>query len=195
MKRWLILMGAIALLSLAYLSIHPASSKANPVWQRVKQAAPPQLEQQLRQDYAPYKRTDTPVDIGQMQMLKLEQPGSLPLYLINTRVYPKGHSELTLTCGIGGCLTLGYIPQGERFKQVLNRWMNDFQVEGAPPVIQPIKRVLNRVPCFQLSGYSPSTGQPNQTQTLCFDGNEFVQAGDEPPNPSNSDQSNYGHSN
>lgn len=195
MKRWIILMSAIALLTSAYFNIHSASSQANPVWQRVKQAAPLKLEQQLREDYAPYQRTDIPVDIGQMQMLKLEQPGSLPLYLINTRVYPKEHPELTPTCGVGGCLTLGYIPQAGRFKQVLNRWINDFQVEGTLPVIQPINRVLNRVPCFQLSSYNTSTGQPSQTQILCFDSNEFVQAGDEPQNRSNFNQSNYGHSN
>lgn len=175
--------------------LNPALSKADPIWQRVGQAAPPKLEQQLRQDYAPYLRRDIPVDVSQMQMLKLEQQDSLPLYLINTRVHPKGHPELTPSCGMEGCLLFGYIPQERRFKRVLNRLVNDFQVEGAPPIIQSTKRVLNRVPCFELTTYSPITGRVNRTQTLCFNGNGFVVAGEESKSFSNHEQSNYEHSN
>ena len=179
MKRLLPGLVAIVLLGLVYLGVTPALSKPQGTWQRVEQAAPTKLLQQLRQDYAPYLRSDTPVDVGQMQMLKLQQPNSLPLYLINTRVHPKGQPEQTPTCGIGGCLFLGYLPDRDGFKPVLNRWINDFRVQGTPPVVQPTGRVLNGVPCFQLTPYNSRTQKPDPTQILCFNGKDFVPAGEE----------------
>lgn len=179
MKRLLPGLMAIVLLGLVYLGVNPALSKLDGTWQRVEQTAPTKLLQQLRQDYAPYLRSDMPVDVGQMQMLKLQQPNSLPLYLINTRAYPKGQPEQTPTCGTGGCLFLGYLPDKDGFKPVLNRWINDFRVQGAPSVIQPTERVLNQVPCFQLTTYNSRTQRTNPTQILCFNGKEFVSAGEE----------------
>jgi hypothetical protein len=176
MKRLLPVLIAIALLSLVYMSVHPALSKATGKWQRVGQAAPAALVRQLRQDYAPYLRLDTPIDVGQMQVLKLQQPGALPLYVINTRVHTQGKPEMTPSCGMSGCLLLGYIPQNAGFKQVLKASINDFQVQGAPPVVRSIERVLNHVPCFGLTTFNPSTQRVNPTQTLCFDGHQFVRA-------------------
>jgi len=143
-------------------------------WQPVSQIAPSGLLQRLRQDYAPHITTNTTVDVRQMRMLKLQQPGSLPLYLVNTRVHTSGNQKRTPTCGLGGCLFLGYIPDKAGFKQVFEGLINDFQVQGKPPVIQPISRVLNKVPCFQLTTYNTGTGRTNPTQTLCFNGGDFV---------------------
>lgn len=177
MKRLLPVLIAIALLGLMYVSVHPALSSSESKWLKVYQSAPTALVRQLRQDYAPYLRLDIPVDVGQMQVLKLQQPGSLPLYVINTRVHTQGKPEMTPSCGMSGCLLLGYIPQNAGFKQVLKGYINDFQVQGAPPVIQPIERVLNHVPCFGLTTFNLSTQRVSSIQTLCFDGHQFVQAG------------------
>ncbi|KAM3092510.1 hypothetical protein ACKFKG_22095 [Phormidesmis sp. 146-35] len=147
-------------------------------WQPASRIAPPKLLQQLQQDYTPHIPSNTTVDIGQMRMLKLQQSGSLPLYLVNTRVSASGNQKRTPTCGVGGCLFLGYIPHNSGFKQVFNGLINDFQVQGKPPVIKPISQVVNRVPCFQLTTYSPRTGKINPTQTLCFNGGNFAPVGE-----------------
>ena len=149
-------------------------------WKTVAEAAPSALRQQLEQDYAPHVPPAQEVDVGQMHILKLQESGAFPLHLINTRVHSLEHPDQTPTCGMGGCLFLGYIPDKSKYKQVLNQLINDFQVEGAPPVIQSTRRVLNGVPCFQLTTYNPSTQRVNPNQTLCFNGKEFVQAGNEP---------------
>ncbi|MBD2060599.1 hypothetical protein H6F88_32155 [Oculatella sp. FACHB-28] len=145
-------------------------------WRPVWEVAPPGLLEQLRQDYATEIPADVTVDVRQMQLLKLQQPESLPLYLINTRVYSLEHPDQTPTCGTGGCLFLGYIPGNNGFRQVLNGWINDFQVQGEPPVIGPVQRVLNHVPCFQLTTYNARTQRISPTQTLCFNGGRFVPA-------------------
>lgn len=178
-KRFFV--GAIALTfsSLLLWQISPGFSESQQNWRPVSQAAPPALLQQLRQDYAPNLPLDWSGDIGQMRMLKLQQPGSLPLYLINTRVYPPGRPEQTPTCGTGGCLFLGYIPQGNRYRQVLNGLINDFQVQGAPPVIQPVQRTLNNVPCFSLTAFNPRTQSASPSQVLCFNGGNFVPVGNQ----------------
>lgn len=147
-------------------------------WQPVSQIAPSGLLQRLRQDYAPHIPANTAVDVGQMRMLKLQQPGSLPLYLVNTRVHTSGNQERTPTCGLGGCLFLGYIPDKAGFKQIFEGLVNDFQVQGKPPFIQPISRVMNKVPCLQLTTYNARTRRTNSTQTLCFNGGDFVPVGE-----------------
>lgn len=147
-------------------------------WQPVSQSAPPKLLQQLQQDYAPHIPSDMTMDVGQMQMLKLQQSGSLPLYLVNTRVHTSRNQKKTPTCGFGGCLFLGYIPENSGFKQVFNGLINDFQVQGKPPVIKPISRVMNRVPCFQLTTYNSRAARINPTQTLCFNGGDFAPVGE-----------------
>ena len=179
MKRLFSALMVIVLLGLVYLGVTPALSKPQGTWQRVEEAAPTKLLQQLRQDYVPYLRSDTPVEMGQMQMLKLQQPNSLPLYLINTRVHPKERPEQAPTCGVGGCLFLGYLPDKDGFKPVLKQWINDFRVQGAPPVIQLSERVLNQVSCFRLTPYNSRTQRPAPTQILCFNGKDFVPAGEE----------------
>ncbi|MBN8564211.1 MAG: hypothetical protein J0L70_27130 [Leptolyngbya sp. UWPOB_LEPTO1] len=146
-------------------------------WQPASQIAPPGLLQRLQQDYAPHIPSNATVDVRQMQMLKLQQSGSLPLYLVNTRIHTSGNQKKTPTCGFGGCLFLGYIPDNSSFKQVFNGLINDFQVQGKPPVIKPIARTMNRVPCFQLTTYNPRTGKSNPTQTLCFNGGDFTPVG------------------
>jgi hypothetical protein len=147
-------------------------------WQPVSRIAPPGLLQRLRQDYAPHIPSNTTVDVGQMQMLRLQQSGALPLYLVNTRVSASGNQKRTPTCGFGGCLFLGYIPNNSGFKQVFKGLINDFQVQGKPPVIKPISQVVNGVPCFQLITYNSRTGKINPTQTLCFSGGGFAPVGE-----------------
>jgi hypothetical protein len=180
LRRFLCITIALTLSSILCWRIAPSFSKNDPDWKPVAQVAPAKLLQQLRQDYAPHIPPNQVVEVGQMKMLTLQQPGSFPLYLINTRVYPTGHPEQTPTCGVGGCLFLGYIPDKNGFKQVLNGWINDFEVQGEPPIIQPVQRVLNQVPCFQLTTYNPRAKRMNPTQILCFNGEEFVTAGEEP---------------
>lgn len=143
-------------------------------WRPVSRIAPSGLLKRLSQDYAPHIPANMAVDVGQMRMLKLQQPGSLPLYLVNTRVYMSGNQKRTPTCGLEGCLFLGYIPDKAGFKQVFEGLINDFQVQGKPPVIQPILRIVNKVSCFQLTTYNTGTGRTNPTQTLCFNGGDFV---------------------
>jgi hypothetical protein len=146
-------------------------------WQPVSKIAPPELLRQLQQDYVPHIPSNTTVNVGQMRMLKLQQSGALPLYLVNTRVHTSENQKKTPTCGFGGCLFLGYIPDNSGFKQVFNGLINDFQVQGKPPVVKPISRVMNGVPCFQLTTYNPRTGKINPTQTLCFNGGNFTSVG------------------
>lgn len=147
-------------------------------WQPVSRIAPPELLQRLRQDYMPHIPANTNVDVGQMRMLKLQQPGSLPLYLVNTRVQTSANPRKTPTCGLGGCLFLGYIPDKAGFMQVFEGLINDFQVQGNPPFIQPISRVMNKVPCLQLTTHNARAGRTNPTQTLCFNGGDFVPVGE-----------------
>ena len=171
--------GAIALtLSGVFIWQIAPSFSGETSWQPVSRIAPSGLLQRLRQDYAPHIPAKTAVDVGQMRMLKLQQPGSSPLYLVNTRVHTVGDQKKTPTCGFGGCLFLGYIPDHSGFKQVFEGLINDFQVQGKPPVIQPISRVVNKVPCFQLTTYNSRTQKTNPTQTLCFNGGNFTPVGE-----------------
>ena len=153
--------GAIVLTLVGVLlwRVAPVLSVNEQTWQPVSQSAPPALQQQLNQDYAPNIPPDQTVEVGHMKLLKLQQPGSLPLYLINTRVHPAEHPDQTPTCGAGGCLFLGYVPDGNRFKPVLHQWINDFRVQGQPPVIQPVPRVLNDLPCFRVTIYNGQSRQ------------------------------------
>lgn len=173
--------GAIVLTLVGVLlwCVAPGFSVDEQLWQPVAQSAPPALKQQLSQDYAPNVPPDQTVEVGQMKLLKLQQLGSLPLYLINTRVHPVEHPNQTPTCGVGGCLFLGYVPDGNRFKPLLHQWINDFRVQGQPPVIQPVPRVLNDLPCFQVTAYNWQTRQVTPPQTLCFNGGEYVPAGED----------------
>lgn len=171
--------GAIALTLSGFLIWRIAPGFSGEVsWQPVSQIAPPGLLQRLRQDYAPHIPVNTSVDVGQMRMLKLQQPGSLPLYLVNTRVHPSGTQKKTPTCGFGGCLFFGYIPDKARFKQVFEGLINDLQVLGKPPLIQPSSQVMNQVPCFRLMTFNARTGKTNPTQTLCFNGGDFMPVGE-----------------
>jgi hypothetical protein len=168
----------LTLLAVGVWQITPGLSGES-AWRLVAQSAPPALLQQLQQDYALHIPPNQTIDVGQMHILKLQQTGSLPLYLINTRIHPVGHPEQTPTCGIGGCLFLGYIPHKDKYQQVLNVMINDFQLKGNSPIIQPLNRVLNDVPCFQLTTSNANTGRIHPTQTLCFNGHTFVEAGEE----------------
>jgi hypothetical protein len=171
--------GAIALtLSGVFIWQIAPSFSGETSWQPVSRIAPSGLLQRLRQDYAPHIPANTTVDVGQMRMLKLQQPGSSPLYLVNTRVHTVGNQKKTPTCGFGGCLFLGYIPDHSGFKQVFEGLINDFQVQRKPPVIQPISRVMNKVPCFQLTTYNARTQKTNPTQTLCFNDGNFTPVGE-----------------
>jgi len=169
---------ALALSSVLIWQISPSFS-GETSWQPVSRIAPPGLRQRLQQDYTPHIPSNTTVDVGQMQMLKLQQRGSLPLYLVNTRVHTSGDPKRTPTCGFSGCLFLGYIPDNNGFKQVFNGLINDFQAQGQPSVIKPISQVMNRVPCFQLTVFNARTQKTNPTETLCFNGGDFVPVGKE----------------
>jgi len=155
----------------------PSASSTQNGWQPIAKIAPPALLQQFRQDYTPHLPPDWQGDIGQALMLKLEQPGSLPLYLIDTGISPPGHPEQTPTCGMLGCLFLGYIPKENGYQLVLNNYINDFQVQGQPPFIQPVEQVSYNVPCFHLTTYNAATQEMNPTQILCFNGVNFVPRG------------------
>lgn len=162
----------VLLLSLVYLlmPMGGAIAQQSSNWQRLF-AAPPGLLERVQKDYAIDNGLGRPIDIGQMHLLQVRQPGARELFLINTRLAGKG-STANPTCGQAGCLFYGYIQSGKEYKQVLNGYINDFQVENAPPPIQPTKKIVNQLPCLQLTLYQNQANQMLSSR-LCFDGQEY----------------------
>jgi len=160
------------LLSLVYwlMPMGGAIAQAGSNWQRLS-SAPQGLLEQVQKDYAIDSGLGRPIDIGQMHLLQIRQPGARELFLINTRLAGIG-STANPTCGQAGCLFYGYTQSGKEYKRVLNGYINDFQVENAPVPIQPTKKILNQLPCLQLTLYQ---NQANQllSSRLCFDGQEY----------------------
>lgn len=171
-KRSSKLVRLVLLLSLVYLLMPIGGAIAQPSsnWQRLS-VAPQDLLERVQRDYAIDSGLGQPIDIGQMYLLQVRQPGARELFLINTRLAGKG-STANPTCGQAGCLVYGYVQSGKEYKRVLNGYINDFQVQNAPPPIQPIKKVVNKLPCLQLTLYQ---NQANQllSSMLCFDGQEY----------------------
>lgn len=160
------------LLSLVYLLMPVGGAIAQPRsnWQRLS-VAPQTLLERVQKDYAVDSGLEQPIDIRQMYLLQVRHPGARKLFLINTRLAGKG-STANPTCGQAGCLFYGYVESGKKYERVLNGYINDFQVESAPPVIQPIEKVVNKLPCLQLTLYQSQSTQLLSSQ-LCFDGQEY----------------------
>lgn len=171
-KRSPKLVRLVFLLSLFYLlmPIGGAIAQQNSSWQRLS-AAPPGLLERVQKDYAVDSGLEQLIDIRQMHLLQIRLSGARPLFLINTRLAGKG-STANPTCGQAGCLFYGYVQSGNKYKQVLNGYINDFQVENAPQPIVPIKKVVNKLPCLQLTSYQSQSQQLLSSQ-LCFDGQEY----------------------
>lgn len=171
-KRSLKLVRLFLLLSLVYLLIPVGGAIAQPRsnWQRLS-VAPRALLEQVQKDYAVDSGLERLMDIGQMHLLQIRQSGAMPLFLINTRLAGEG-STANPTCGQAGCLFYGYVQSGKKYEQVLNGYINDFQVENAPSLIQPTKKVVNKLPCLQLTLYQAQANQLLSSR-LCFDGKEY----------------------
>lgn len=160
------------LLSLVCLLMPIGGAIAQPRsnWQKLSTAPQPLLER-VQKDYAIDSGLERPIDIGQMHLLQIRQSGAMPLFIINTRLAGKG-SSANPTCGQAGCLFYGYVQSGKEYKRVLNGYINDFQVENAPPPIEPIKKVVNKLPCLQLTLLQNQSNQLLSSR-LCFDGREY----------------------
>lgn len=171
-KRSPKLVRLVLLLSLVYLLMPMGGAIAQQSfnWQRLS-VAPQDLLERVQKDYAIDSGLEQPIDIRQMHLLQVRQPGARELFLINTRLAGKG-STANPTCGQAGCLFYGYVPFAKKYKRVLNGYINDFQVESAPPPIEPIKKVVNELPCLQLTLYQSQSTQLLSSQ-LCFDGQEY----------------------
>lgn len=171
-KRSPKLVHLVFLLSLVYLLMPIGGAIAQPRsnWQRLS-AAPQGLLEQVQKDYAVDSNLERPIDVGQMHVLQIRQSAAMPLFIINTRLAGIG-STANPTCGQAGCLFYGYMQSGKEYRQVLNGYINDFQVKNAPPPIQPTKKIVNKLPCLQLTLYQ---NQANQllSSRLCFDGQEY----------------------
>jgi hypothetical protein len=163
----------IFLLSMIYSFMPVGGVLAEKVfnWKSLRSAAPSGLLEQVQKDYTTDANLNQPVDVGQMQLLLVQQSKAKPLFLINTRL-PGQTPDANPTCGQAGCLFYGYTKSGQRFVQVLNGYINDFRLQDAPPPIQPTNQVVNQLPCLQLTFYK---SQFNQllTSKLCFDGKEY----------------------
>lgn len=171
-KRSLKLIRLVCLLSLIYLLIPSAEALTQPNsnWQKLS-VAPPGLLERVQKDYANDSSLNRIVDVSQMNFFQVRQSRARPLFLINTRL-PGQDPSANPTCGQAGCLFYGYLQSGNEYKQVLNGYINDFQVENAPPPIQPTKKVVNQLPCLQLASYQSQSQQLLSSQ-LCFDGKEY----------------------
>lgn len=159
--------------TIAWLSLHALKVAAVevPDWHRLQISAPAGLLQQVRKDYVSDVNPEQPVDIGQMQLLQISKPKAKSLYIVNTRL-PGLDPSSNPSCGQAGCLFYGYIQQGNRFVQVLNGYINDFRLQGSPPVIQLLNQIANQLPCLQLTFYQ-NQSQRLMRSKLCFDGKEY----------------------
>lgn len=165
-----ILYGAILLgIAFAIAPVPKALAQKNPAWEFLQGAVPPSLLERIRQDYAKDINPEQPVNVGLMQVWQIRSKRAKPLYLVNTRL-PGLDTASNPSCGQAGCLFYGYTTSGKGFIRVLNGYINDFQVEDAPPIIQATSQVTNQLPCLQLNFYQE---QKLLTSKLCFDGKEY----------------------
>lgn len=154
------------------LPINRVIAQSNSDWQSLRSAAPSDLLERVERDYASDKNLVQPVDVGRMKLLRIRQRRAKELFLINTRLPPARKSITNPSCGQAGCLFYGYIKSGKQYKQVLNGIINDFQVDNALPLIQPIKHVVNQLPCLQLTVHNSQSDRLFSSQ-LCFDGKDY----------------------
>ncbi|MDZ4877756.1 MAG: hypothetical protein CLLPBCKN_007191 [Chroococcidiopsis cubana SAG 39.79] len=149
--------------SAVWMSCHAPAGVASvaPKWEQLQSTNSALLEQ-VERDYTHDIAPDTPMNVGQMQVSKISKSNSQVLYLVNTRL-PGDNNP---SCGVSGCLFYGYVTQNDRFVQVLNGYLNDFQVENALPTIQA-SQIKNHLPCLHL------TSAKQQSKELCYNGKTY----------------------
>lgn len=139
-------------------------------WERLQGVGSPALIEQVNRDYTSDVAPDLPVYVRQMRAMQISKPNAKTLYLINTRL----PGDTNPSCGVSGCLFYGYVKddRDDRFIQVFNGYVNDFQPQKAPPIIQVSDRLEHRLPCLRLTSYKNNFPQPFVTH-LCYDGKTY----------------------
>lgn len=152
--------------SAVWICCHAPAGVASvaPKWEQL-QGTNSALLEQVERDYTHDIAPDIPVNVGQMQVSKISKSNSQVLYLVNTRLPGKDPNN-NPSCGQVGCLFYGYVKQNNSFIQVLNGYINDFQVMNAPPTIEA-SRVKNHLPCLRLAD------SKQQTNELCYNGKVY----------------------
>lgn len=114
-----------------------------------KTSAPPNLIQQAISENAAHTVLPEQVTISTVQ-----KPGqNLPLYILN-------FNDSSL-CGATGCLYVGYIPNGNSFKQVFG--IHLIQNNS----ISPSNKMQNGLPCLDFSF------PPGLVATWCYNGSKY----------------------
>ena len=172
MKTRSIFLQLVFISSIIWVSCHALVGNATEIlkWQRLQDVTPALIEQ-VRRDYNTDVAPDSPVNVAQMRVSKISKPNAETLLLINTRI-PGKDPDVNPSCGVSGCLFYGYVKRKNNFIQVFNGYVNDFQPQNAPPVIQASDRLEHHLPCLRLTSYKNNFPQPFMTH-LCYDGKTY----------------------
>ncbi len=168
MKRLILWIGLLLVSQIAIACTPSAIAQNNLKWTHLSQSALPNLQNQLQQDY---QRANSPVDVGRMRVLKIQQTSQKqPLYLIDTRVaLEPNRINLNPTCGKAGCAIEGYIQTENQYQQVLAVYLDPYPPKGKP-LIEPTESLQNGLPCLNFN-------QRQQTQMevvqWCYNGQRY----------------------
>lgn len=161
--------------SIIWIFCHAVVGNATEIlkWERLQGFGSPALIEQVNRDYTSDIAPESPVDVRQMRAMQISKPDANTLYLVNTRLLGK-NPDANPSCGVSGCLFYGYVrdDRDNRFIQVFNGYVNDFQPQKASPIIQVSDRLEHRLPCLRLTSYKNNFPQPFVTH-LCYDGKTY----------------------